>query len=157
MEDGAKEPTNIATMQTAVLLLFLVPKPNLFCLLVCAINIAAYVQLLSTKKIPIPDHNCYKNWSGSSCSMEANIIVEGFRLSESMHGLKYQHMIGDSSVQHAVHNGVPSYGRHVQKLECTNHAVKCFREHLESWQKITHNLKVRMDLLLTKCNNSLEE
>ena len=36
------------------------------CLLVCAINIAAHVQLLSTKNIPIPDHKYYKNWFGSS-------------------------------------------------------------------------------------------
>ena len=104
------------------------------------------------KKIPIPDHKCYKNWSGSSCSMEANIIVEGFRLSESMHGLKYQHMIGDgdSSVHHAVRNGVPSYGRHVQKLECANHAVKCFRGHLEKLAKDNPQFKGKHGLTSNK-------
>ena len=42
---------------------------------------------------------------------------------------------GDSSVHHTAHNGVPCYERHVQKLECTNHAIKCFRGHLEKLAK----------------------
>ena len=39
--------------------------------------------------ITVPSHQCYRNWSGSSCSMEADIILEGFRQSEIMHGLRY--------------------------------------------------------------------
>ena len=43
--------------------------------------------------------------------MESDIIVEGFKLSESMHGLRYIWMIGDgdSSVHHSVLISVP-YG-----------------------------------------------
>ena len=65
--------------------------------------------------------------------MEANIIVEGFQLSEQMHGVRYLWFIGDggSSVYHSVVNGVPSYGRCVQKDECANHAVKCYQNRLK--------------------------
>ena len=48
---------------------------------ICAIN--------TRNGKPIPTHCCYRNWSGSSCSMEADIILEGFRQSEEMHGLRY--------------------------------------------------------------------
>ena len=38
---------------------------------------------------PPPQHMCFKNWSGSSTAMEADIIAAGFRQSEAMHGVKY--------------------------------------------------------------------
>ena len=44
---------------------------------------------------PIPPHKCYKNWSDSSCAMESDIILQGFKCSERMHGLRYIWMIGD--------------------------------------------------------------
>ena len=93
---------------------------------ICAIN--------TRNNKPIPTHHCYRNWSGSSCSMEADIILEGFRLSEEMHGLRYLWLIGDgdSSVYHSVVTGVPSYGRKITKVECANHAVKCYRNRLEA-------------------------
>ena len=83
---------------------------------------------------PTPSHQCFKNWNGTSCAMESDIIVEGFQLSEQMHGIRYMWFIGDgdSSVYHAVVTNVPSYGRHVQKVECANHAVKCYRNRLEA-------------------------
>lgn len=45
-------------------------------------------------------HICFKNWSGSSSSMEQDIIVEGFNSSLETHSLKYKKIIadGDSSV-----------------------------------------------------------
>ena len=43
----------------------------------------------------VREHNCFKNWAGSSTAMESDIIVEGFNLSESMHGLRYMQFIGD--------------------------------------------------------------
>ena len=51
-----------------------------------------------------------------------------------MHGVRYLWFIGDgnSSVYHAVVTSVPSYGHHVQKVECANHAVKCYRNRLEA-------------------------
>ena len=84
---------------------------------ICAIN--------TRNKKPIPTHHWYHNWSGSSCSMEADIILKGFRLSEEMHGLRYLWLIGDgdSSVYHGVVTGVPSYGRKITKVECANHAT----------------------------------
>jgi len=39
-------------------------------------------------------HLCYKNWSGTSTAMEADIIVEGFRRSVEMYNLKYVNVIG---------------------------------------------------------------
>ena len=64
--------------------------------------------------------------------MEADIIAAGFKASESMHGLHYTEVIGDgdSSVLHTVQTTVP-YGRDVKKVECANHAVKCYRGRLE--------------------------
>jgi len=45
---------------------------------------------------------CYKNWKSSdgSSAMEAAVIVNGFRESESMYGIRYHKIIadGDSSV-----------------------------------------------------------
>ena len=37
------------------------------------------------KEVESPKHLCYRNWSGSSCAMKSDIVVEGFRLSESTH------------------------------------------------------------------------
>ena len=85
------------------------------------------------KGIPAPEHKCYRNWSGSSSSMEADIILQGFLLSESMHGVRYRWMIGDgdSSVYNSVVTGCLNYGKDVIKVECANHAVKCYRNRLE--------------------------
>ena len=77
-------------------------------------NKCCFIGAINTRNNkPIPTHRCYCNWSGSSCSMEANIILKGFQLSEEMDGLRYLWLIGDedSSVYHSVVTGVPSYGR----------------------------------------------
>jgi len=42
-----------------------------------------------------PVHLCYKNWNGTSTAMEADIIVEGFRQSITMHNIIYHKLIGD--------------------------------------------------------------
>jgi hypothetical protein len=44
-------------------------------------------------------HQCFKNFSGSSTSMESTIIVEGFKNSVQLCGLKFTKLIadGDSS------------------------------------------------------------
>lgn len=70
-------------------------------------------------------HRCFKNWDGSSGAMEADIIVEGFNLSESQHGLRYTRFIadGDSSVFSKIKREV-TYGTSVTKVACKNHAVK---------------------------------
>ena len=59
-----------------------------------------------------PSHQCFKSWSGSSCAMEADIILEGFWMSESIQGLRYFWFIsdGDSLVYISLITGVPTYG-----------------------------------------------
>ena len=81
-------------------------------------------------------HYCFKNWSGSSCAMEPDTITEGFLSSETMHGLRYMELVGDgdSSVFNSIITNVP-YGRYVKKIECCNHAVKCYRTRLEATLK----------------------
>ena len=68
--------------------------------------------------------------------METDIITEGFRKSEAMHRLQYLYLVGDSdsSLLYSVVTNVP-YGRLVKKIVCCNHAVKCYRTHLEALVK----------------------
>ena len=88
------------------------------------------------KEQTAPDHACYRNWNGSSCAMESDIVAEGFRLSETMHGIRYLKVVGDgdSSVMATIRQAI-SYGRFVEKIECANHAVKCYRSRLEALAK----------------------
>ena len=81
----------------------------------------------------IPQHTCFRNWEESSSAMETDIILKGFLQSEQQHGLRYIEFIGDgdSSVFPALVSGVP-YGHYIKKLECANHAVKCYRTALEN-------------------------
>ena len=83
-----------------------------------------------------PQHKCYKNWSGTSASMEADIVSEGFRLSEKHHGIRYMRVTadGDSSMMATLIQTVP-YGPFVQKIECANHACKAYRSSLEKLAK----------------------
>ena len=75
---------------------------------------------------------CTGTYHGSG--IKGNIIFEGFRPSEEMHSLRYLWLNrdGDSCVYHSVVTGVLSYGRDIIKMECTNHAVKCYRNQLEA-------------------------
>ena len=47
---------------------------------VCSISVRSNVAA--------PPHQCFCNWSCSSCSMEGNNILEGSRQYENMHGFK---------------------------------------------------------------------
>lgn len=80
-----------------------------------------------------PVHLCYKNWNGTSTAMEADIIVEGFRQSVSMHNLIYDKLIGDgdSSVLKKIMLAKP-YGRDmdVKKIECANHILRNYLNRL---------------------------
>ena len=93
-------------------------------------------SIAKRKGVQPKEHHCFCNWSGTSCGMEPDIITEGFCCSESMHGLRYMWLIGDgdSSALHAITTLVP-YGRDVKKVECSNHAVKCYRTRLENIYK----------------------
>lgn len=66
------------------------------------------------------------------------IIVEGFRQAEKRHGLRYIKIVGDgdSSVYPSLISSVPVWGRSIRKIECANHAVKCYRSSLE---KLVHD------------------
>ncbi|XP_031327537.1 uncharacterized protein LOC116166782 isoform X2 [Photinus pyralis] len=77
------------------------------------------------KEDEIKEHICYKNWTASSGAMESDIIVEGFNHSISMHKIKYLKFIadGDSSVFAKIKQKV-TYGNEVEKIHCSNHAVK---------------------------------
>lgn len=45
-----------------------------------------------------PNHQCFLNWTKASTSMEADGVVEGFVKSVSMHGLKYNRLIGKINI-----------------------------------------------------------
>ena len=67
-------------------------------------------------------HACYRNWDKSSSEMESDIILEGF----CQAGLR---VIGDGDS--SVHTTlllqqVPGCGQDIVKLECANHACKCW-------------------------------
>lgn len=76
---------------------------------------------------PPTKYECFKNWSGTSTAMEADIIVDGFRQSVKMHNLIYNQIIGDgdSSVIKKIQIAKP-YGNEiiVKKIECTNHILR---------------------------------
>lgn len=93
---------------------------NKYCA-VCSRSAVAKNELLA-------EHHCYKNWKESSTSMESDIIVEGFKRSIEMHGLKYHKLIGDgdSSVHQKVLEARPYGTLMVQKIECRNHMLRNF-------------------------------
>ena len=78
-------------------------------------------------------HTCYRIWDKSSSEMESDIILEGFCQAELTHGLRYTRVIGDgdSSVYTTLLQYVPGWGRDIIKLECANHACKCYWGSLE--------------------------
>ena len=86
-----------------------------------------------TRKIPNDKHTCYKNWNESSSQMETDIIVEGFLEAERVHGVRYIRFVGDgdSSVYPTLLQSIPVWGQSIRKLECANHACKCYRGALE--------------------------
>ncbi|KAL4127211.1 hypothetical protein QTP88_011402 [Uroleucon formosanum] len=73
-------------------------------------------------------HECWKNWSmnDSSAGMETSIVVEGFRKSEEMYGLRYHKLIadGDSSVYKKILDARPYKNITVEKVECRNHLLR---------------------------------
>lgn len=74
-------------------------------------------------------HICHKNFSGSSTGMESDILVDGFRKSLELYGLKYLNFIGDgdSSVHTMINKSFP-YREKVSKVECRNHLLRNLRK-----------------------------
>ncbi|XP_050309467.1 uncharacterized protein LOC126745672 isoform X4 [Anthonomus grandis grandis] len=80
------------------------------------------------KKKDVPIHKCHKNWNGTSTSMEADIVLEGFKRSMELYNLKFTKMIGDgdSSVHRKLLQSKPYGNMLVQKVECRNHLLRNF-------------------------------
>lgn len=78
-------------------------------------------------------HNCFKNWNKSSTSIESEIILEGFKTSVAVHGLKYAYLVGDgdSSVTKKIAEARPYKNLIVHKIECRNHLLRNFCNHLK--------------------------
>lgn len=73
-------------------------------------------------------HDCFKNWktSDGSAGMEASIVMEGFKQSESTYGIRYHKLIadGDSSVYKQILDARPYKHLTVEKVECRNHLLR---------------------------------
>ena len=56
-------------------------------------------------------------------------ILDGFLKAEQIRGVRYTRFIGDgdSSVFPTLRETVPIWGFDIQKVECANHACKCYR------------------------------
>jgi len=52
-------------------------------------------QKSATKNEITPKRECFMNWTKSSTSIEPDGVVEGFMNSITMHGLKYNRLIGN--------------------------------------------------------------
>lgn len=91
----------------------------------CSICVCSNFRGKEVKK-----HCCTKNWldQNGSSGMEAAIIVEGFKQSESMYGIRYKNLIadGDSSVYKKILDSRPYKNLTVQKVECRNHLLRNF-------------------------------
>ena len=53
----------------------------------------AVYSIAHKNKVDPPQHMCFKNWTGSSTSMAADIIATGFRISEETYGVRYTEVI----------------------------------------------------------------
>jgi hypothetical protein len=103
----------------------------------------------------IPEHNCHKNWYGTSTAMESQIILEGFNKSLEMHGVKFSKIIGDgdSSVYKKIKENKP-YGPSffIEKIECRNHLL---RNYCGKLHELSRRSKVDMKIRHFLKNNIL--
>lgn len=72
------------------------------------------------------EHACFKNYSGSSTSMESDILLEGFKQSMETHNLIYGRMVadGDSSTFKKISEARVYPNFSVEKIECRNHIFR---------------------------------
>ncbi|XP_050519213.1 uncharacterized protein LOC126893255 [Diabrotica virgifera virgifera] len=109
-----------------------------------------------------PQHNCYKNWNGSSSAMEANIITEGFIKSIEMYGLIFNKMVadGDSSCYDAILQKDPykNFDISVQKVECRNHLLRNYLRKIRglTQQKDSGPLQLRKEVKYEIINQQYE-
>lgn len=75
-------------------------------------------------------HVCFKNWGRNQAStgMEADVLLDGFKMSIAMHGVILKTLIadGDSNVYKSIRDNDPygKYGVSVEKKECVNHLLR---------------------------------
>ena len=62
--------------------------------------------------------------------MESNLIVEGFKKSEELYGIRYNTVVadGDSSVYKKLLDARPYPTTHIEKIECRNHLMRNVRK-----------------------------
>lgn len=78
MVDGVKEPTNIPTMPSLI-----VGKQTGKILHLGVRNKFCWTCTQTQNIVESPStHTCFKNWDGSSSSMETDIILHGFKTAE---------------------------------------------------------------------------
>lgn len=72
------------------------------------------------------EHRCFKNFTGPSTAMEADILLEGFKCSIDMHNLIYCRMIadGDASTYAKISSARPYPNVSIEKIECRNHIFR---------------------------------
>ncbi|XP_052120605.1 uncharacterized protein LOC127748927 [Frankliniella occidentalis] len=94
-------------------------------------NKHCYVCTLDhNKKKPVREHTCAKNFNGPSGQMEASIIMEGFKASLEMHGVRFLQLVGDrdSTVHKTLVEEAPyGLGFTVEKIDCKNHLLRNYR------------------------------
>lgn len=98
----------------------------------------------------LPEHHCYRNWTQSSQSMEADILVEGFRRSMQDHQLVYRYVVADAdtSVYSQLQSKIIYPGRMpIEKIDCKNHAVRGLNSKLYTQVNTTSNAKSDRDLV----------
>ncbi|KAF5307214.1 hypothetical protein FQR65_LT00730 [Abscondita terminalis] len=84
-------------------------------------------------------HVCFKNYTGPSTGMEAAILVEGFKESEKMYGVKYAKLIadGDSSTYKKILESRPYNNISVEKIVCRNHILRNYCNKLKTLSQDT--------------------
>lgn len=92
-----------------------------------------FCSICNNSSTPVP-HTCFKNFNGTSTSMESESILEGFKSSESMYGIRYATLIadGDSSTYKKILEARPYKSLTVEKIECRNHLLRNFSNKLKS-------------------------
>lgn len=97
-----------------------------------------------------PKHICYKNWISTkpSTETESDIILEGFKRSNEMHGLIYSQIVcdADSNVyKRIVDNNVYREENIIpERILCTNHLLRNLCRKLNAVSKITQGRAPRI-------------
>lgn len=112
----------------------------------------------TNKNDPIPEHmfKCNRNYEGPSTGMEADIIVDGFKKSMELYGVKYDTLIadGDSSVYSALLKANIYQGTHIKKIGCSNHIIK---NHNKRLRKLMSSSQSNIKTILNKYVKQMEK